>query len=409
MPSFTFSVRDANGRSQTGTLPASHTADLVRQLRSRGWVVLEVRAAGRTGLGAGTKLAWLSPAQWWPATSLDVEVGLQQLAAMVRSGLDLLSALRTVAEQSRRPAMARVWQRVAEGIIEGASLAEALGAEGRRFSPLVMELVRMGEASGRLDIVLSRAAEHLEKARATRGAVMTALMYPVIVLVASLGVTLFMLTSVIPKLERFISRGGRRLPALTQALIDCTAWLHTHGPMLLLMLATAAAATCLAYRTIRGRLALDGVALRTPVVGGLLRLSGTAALARGLGLLLESSITLLDALEVARSLVPNRAMRRRVEASRQAVLEGHSFAEALRRGREFLPMLSQMAAIGETTGRLDLVLNETASFHEKQLGATIRRMSAWIEPVVIIIVGSIVGFVYLAFFLALFSAGGAAR
>ena len=409
MPSFTFVARDANGRSQTGTQAASHTADLVRQLRSRGWVVLEVRETGRSALGAGSTLARLSPAQWLPATSLDVEVGLQQLAAMVRSGLDLLSALRTVAEQSRRPAMARVWQRVAERIIEGASLAEALAAERRRFSPLVIELVRMGEASGRLDIVLSRASEHLERARVTRSAVLTAMMYPVIVLLASLGVTLFMLVGVIPKLERFITRGGHRLPAMTQDLIDGTAWLHTHGPMLLLAVAVLLAAAWLTWRSVRGRQAMDGVALRTPVVGGLLRLSGTAAMARGLGLLLESSLTLLDALEVARSLVSNRAMRRRVEASRQAVLEGHSFAEALRRGREFLPMLSQMVAIGETTGRLDLVLNETAAFHEKQLAATIRRLSAWIEPVVIIIVGSIVGFVYLAFFLALFSAGGAAR
>ena len=409
MPSFAFVARDANGRSQTGTLPAPHTADLVRQLRSRGWVVLEVRDAGRSGRRAGSRLARLSPAQWLPATGLDVEIGLQQLAAMVRSGLDLLSALRTVAEHSPRPAMAAVWQRVADRIIEGSSLAEALAAERRRFSPLVIELVRMGEASGRLDVALSHAAEHLERARATRAAVLTAMMYPMIVLLASLGVTIFMLVGVLPKLEKFITRGGRHLPAITQALIDYTTWLRIHGPLLLLVLATVAAAIWLTYRTARGRLALDGLALRTPVMGGLLRLSGTASIARGLGLLLESSITLLDALEVARSLVPNRAMRRRVEASRQAVLEGHSFAEALRTGREFLPMLPKMVAIGETTGRLDLVLNETAAFHEKQLAATIRRMSAWIEPVVIIIVGSIVGFVYIAFFLALFSAGGAAR
>jgi type IV pilus assembly protein PilC len=218
-----------------------------------------------------------------------------------------------------------------------------------------------------------------------------------------------MLISVIPKLQKFIASRGHSLPTITQALLDGTAWLHSYGPVLLIVVMSVLAALWLTYRSGPGRLLLDRAALRVPVVGGLLRLAGTSAISHGLGLLLGSSITLLDALAVSQTLVGNRAMRRRIEDARQAVLEGRSCAEALRAGREFLPMLPQMVAVGEATGHLDRVFNEIASFHEKQLAASIRRFSALVEPVTILLVGSIVGFVYLAFFLALFSVGGSVR
>ena len=257
--------------------------------------------------------------------------------------------------------------------------------------------------------MLTRAAEHLERSRATRAAVLTALLYPAFVLAAAAGVTIFMMVSVIPKLQKFHGGRGRSLPAMTQALLDFTAWLHSHGAVLAVFMLAAVAAVYLAYRSAAGRRWMDRLALRVPVIGILLRLAGTAGLARGPGLLLANSVTLLDALQIARSLVPNRAMRQRLEAARQAVMDGRSFADALRTGREFLPMLPQMVSVGEATGRLDLVLSEVADYHDKQVAVAVRRFSIFIEPAVILIVGAVVGFVYLAFFLALFSVGGSIR
>ncbi len=409
MPSFIFNARDAGGHSQAGTLAAASAAQAVSDLRGRGWIVLDVRQGRRSWPGLGQLAEWLNPRYWIPPTRLDVEMGLQQLATMIRSGLNLLSALRTAAEQARRPRMARVWTRVADRIIEGSSFADALAAEGHRFSPLVIELVRVGEASGSLDTVLTRASEHLERSRATRAVLVTALLYPAFVLAAASGVTIFMMVSVIPKIGKFIAGRGRSLPAITQALLDCTAWLHNYGAVLAVVMVAVMATVYLTYRSAAGRRVMDRLALRVPVIGTLLRLAGTASLARGLGLLLENSITLLDALEIVRSLVANRAMRQRVEVARQAVMDGRSFADALRTGREFLPMLPQMVSVGEATGRLDLVLSEVADYHDKQVAVAVRRFSIFIEPAVILIVGAIVGFVYMAFFLALFSVGGSIR
>jgi type IV pilus assembly protein PilC len=130
-------------------------------------------------------------------------------------------------------------------------------------------------------------------------------------------------------------------------------------------------------------------------------------MSRGMALLLVNGITLLDAIQITQGLLANRAMQRRLELTRQAVMEGQPLAESLLAGREFLPMLGRMAAVGEATGMLDTVLTEVARFHESQLAGTVKRLSLFIEPVIIIVVGGIVGFVYIAFFLALFSAGGA--
>lgn len=154
---------------------------------------------------------------------------------------------------------------------------------------------------------------------------------------------------------------------------------------------------------------MDRIFLRLPVVGGVLRLSGTAVLARGLGVLIESGVTLLDSLTTAERLVGNRALGARIAAARETVLRGGTLEAALGAGREFMPMLPRMIAVGESAGTLSPVLLEVARFHENQLVVVIRRMSVLIEPVVIIVVGGIVGFVYIAFFVALFSLAGGVR
>ena len=160
------------------------------------------------------------------------------------------------------------------------------------------------------------------------------------------------------------------------------------------------------YKLPRGRLAMDGLLLRVPLIGKLLRLSATAMFARSLGLLIESGVTLLDGLQTVENLIANRALAAQIAMVRHVVLQGGTLAAPLITKSSFMPMLGRMCAIGEETGTLDPVLKEVATFHEKQLDALVRRLSVLIEPAVIVVVGGIVGFVYIAFFLALFSLAG---
>jgi type IV pilus assembly protein PilC len=304
--------------------------------------------------------------------------------------------------------MRLVWEDVGRRITEGSSLADAMAAHGC-FAQLVLQLVRVGEQTGTLELVTARAAEILERRRNLRTSLLTALSYPFIVLVAAVGVAVFMVFNVIPKLQKFLATLGRKLPRMTQILVDVTEFLNTYLPHIVVVLLLLIATVTVLYLWPPGRLWIDRVLLRLPVLGGVLRLSGTATFARGLGILVRSGITLLDGLRTVEGLHRNRYLAARVAAAREAVMQGGGLAESLATAGAYMPMLSRMVAVGEATGTLDDVLDEVARFHESQLQATIRWLSLIIEPAVIVVVGGIVGFVYIAFFMALFSAGGGIR
>jgi len=404
MPSFRFTARDNSGRTTSGVAASGSAMSLAGELRQRGLLVLDVQPDAEASSAVSFSL---NPFDWLPPTSFDVEIGLQQLSSMLRSGLTLLSGLKTVADQARRPRMAKIWRDVYERIEEGASFSVALSAHKKYFPVYIIQLVKVGEQSGSLEIVLSRAAEHLERSRNLRMTLINALIYPSIVVLMSFGVAGFMLVSVIPKIQKFLVGRGRQLPGITQALMDLSNWVTLYMPYLIGGFVFGVIALILIYKWPPGRFSIDTILLRVPIVGGVLRLAGTAVFARGLSILLESGVTLLEGLRTVEQLVPNRAMSARVETVRNAVLSGGTLAESLAAGREFLPMLGRMAAVGEQTGTLDPVLTEVARFHEHQLAATVRRFSVLIEPAIIVIVGGIVGFVYIAFFVALFSLAGA--
>lgn len=407
MPVFSFEARSGTGQPQRGTQEAPSAAALVTSLRERGWLVLTVRPAEESEPGIDW-LVLLKPFRLLPPRTVDVEVSLQQMAVMLRSGLTLLAALKTVAEYAQRPAMRRVWEDVAERIQQGSSLADAMDGH-RCFNHMVLQLVRIGEQTGTLETVVLRAAEALERRRLLRTQLLTALTYPTIVLVAAIGVTVFMVVGVIPKLRIFLQALGRKLPPMTQRLLDVSAFVETHGVQILISVFGLTGAVIALYLWPPGRLAIDRYLLRLPIIGRLLRLSGTAQFAHGLSVLLESGITLVEALRTVEQLHRNRYLASRVAEARQSVLRGSSLAEPLATPGAYLPMLSRMTAVGESAGTLDDVLREVARFHEGQLQTAIRRFSAIIEPVIVLVVGGIVGFVYISFFVALFSVAGGAR
>ena len=384
---------------------AASYAAAVHEIRGRGWLLLDVRndlpAVPRTSV-----LAVIRPRNWLPPRGVDIEFSLRQMAIMLRSGLTLLNTLNTVAEFASRASMGRIWYDVAARIQEGASLADAM-AHHPRFSQMVLQLVRVGEQTGHLEPVLLRAADRMEHARRLRGSVLTALAYPTLVLVAAIGITAFMVFNVIPKLEKFLAAIGRKLPAMTQSLLDITRFIQTYLPYVAIGLTVTAVGLTALYLWPPGRLMIDRLLLRLPLLGGLLRLAGTVTFASGMAALLRSGITLLEGLRTAERLQSNHYLARQVAEARDGVMHGGTLAEPLARERAFMPMLSRMIAVGESAGTLDEVLEEVAKFYESQLQAAIRTLAAIIEPVIIIVVGGIVGFVYISFFMALFAAGGA--
>lgn len=406
MPAFIFTARDKTGKPQRGMLVAGTAAELASQLRLRGWLVLDIQPTNtEVPLSFGDTF---NPGAWLGIRSVDVELALQQLAVMLRSGLTLLNALQNTSENAERVRLQRVLKRVILRVQEGSSFADAL-AEHRCFNNLTVQLVRVGEQTGSLETVLVRASEAMERRRTLIQQVVTAMTYPGIVLIAAIGVTAFMLVGVIPKLKVFVNALGRQLPPSTQRLIDLSGWLQLHGATLAIVICLIPFVVYLLASIPTTRYQMDALILRLPLFGKVARVAATALFARALALLLGSGVTVLDALRTMELLGKNQYLNGIIERSRQRVFAGGALAPTLEVPHGYMPMLSRMVAVGESAGTLDSVLDEVAKFYEQQLQVLIRQLSALLEPAIIVFVGGIVGYVYISFFLALYAGAGPAR
>ena len=336
-----------------------------------------------------------------------LELGFHQLATMLRSGLSLLAALRICARQLQAGCRAaRLWSRVADEIERGASFSSALERTGA-LSRYLLALMRVGEQTGELGSALDAAAEHLAKRREHRALVAHALFYPFLVLLMTIGVVAFMMVKVIPALKEFLVTQKRGLPEMTALLIDISDWIRVQGLVVLLATLGVVVLVWLLRRTAACGEAVDAFWFRLPVVGRVMRLSATAVFARSLSILLSSGVPLLAALEAVKGMFGNLRLQRIVFSAREAVLRGGALSSSLLSMREFSPMLAGVVSVGESSGTLAETLAETATFHEGQLAAAVRRLGAIVEPLMLVVVGVIVGFVYIAFFLAVFSLASA--
>ncbi len=371
-------------------------------LRSMGKQLISVEQSSDP---IGSLLSELKPARWMPARSRDVELALRQLAVMLRSGLQLLSALDALRSQTSCDALRRVIDDVHSCVASGTSLADAL-EKHTVFPQLVVQLTHVGERTGSLDEVLEQAASYLEKRRMAISEVRVALAYPAVVTLAALVIAGYLILFVIPELQKFLGALGRKLPKMTQSLVDLAQWLQMNGSTLALLAFATLGAIVIAWRLPVTRLWIDQMILRLPVVGKVLRLAATSSLARVMVVTTQSGMRLVEALAVAVPLQSNQYLSRMVSQSQSAILRGKPLAPTLNAPAAFDPILPSMIEVAERTGELQSTLEEVAGYCDRELKSRIKRMSQLVEPAVIVIAGGIVGYVYIAFFMALMAAGG---
>lgn len=401
---FSAATRDPDGVRRTVTREADSREAFVAMLRAERYVVLSVEEVKKSGaLPPKWHPAWLKP-----MTGFDVEMGLRQLASMLKSGVALLAALDTAEEQAPCPRAASAWRKVRESVFSGGSFAGSLERQVKRFGEITVRLADVGERSGELEHALTRAADQMEARRELRTAVVNALVYPLVTVAMAIGVSTYLVVAVIPKLAEFLREGGVELPGMTMALMDFADFVKVNGFAILGWIIVSIIAWFAARRFDRPRELEDVFLLRIPITGRILRLSGTALFARAMQIMVESGVTLLDALDVSSRLMSNSRYKSRIKKARDGVMHGGSLADSLRPATEFMPMLARMSAVGEVTGSLAESFGEVARFHEMLLAIAIKRFGMLVEPVMICITGAIVGFVYIAFFMALFAIAGAA-
>lgn len=408
MPQFRYLAKDASGNLVRATIDAPDRRALMLTLRAKTLQLVKVEHEQPERLDWSESLRRLHPFHYLPPTRGQVELLMEQLSVLLRSGMSLLAALRTVGEQARFAPLRTIIEDTSRRIQTGHSLAEAMSRH-RCFPELIVQLIRVGEQTGELDFVCQQAAKNLERQRANRSRLLTAVAYPLFVATAATAVASFMVFYVIPKLQSFLSGLGRQLPPMTQRLLDFSTWMQTNGLYLAVAFAGGLALLIITYRTAAGRVWLDRMLLRVPLIGNVFRLSGTVAFAGAMSVLTRSGVTILDGLQTVERLQGNRYLANCVGQVRRAVLTGGDMSSTLQDQRGFSPMLPGMVRVGEDTGQLDEVLEHVADFHDAQLEKLIRRLGAILEPTMIILVGAMVGYVYMSFFVAIYNVGGGFR
>ena len=327
----------------------------------------------------------------------------RQLATLVKAGMPLLRALRTVSDQLEAGPLRDAFLQVTRDVEAGVRLSEALSRAPRWFPPFYVNMVRAGEVGGLLDEILLRLAELMEKQQRLKERVKGALMYPAFVLLAAAGILAILMVFVVPTFVGMFSELGSSLPLPTQILVTtatiCRAWWW----LVLLGLAGFSAVFQLMARTPAGKRILDQVAFHAPVAGPLIQQLLIARFARTLGTLLASGVPILGALETVRATVTNSVIDDALGDVVHSLKVGESLARPMELSGVFPPLVSRMVALGEETGQLDEMLVQVASSYEEQVEVMLGGLTQLLEPLLIVLVGGVVGFIVIAMFLPLLS------
>jgi type IV pilus assembly protein PilC len=345
------------------------------------------------------------PRTWMPARGKDLALLFRQMSLMLRAGHTLVQSLDAAARLTIKHRVRGLVNGLARALREGKSLSAAMEAAGRPFTPFMVKLTASGEVSGELDVVLDRLANDLDRKMELKRQLINSLTYPVIVLLMAVGVFSFLAVSVVPRFASFIESRGRDVPAEAQMLLDISAWATAWGGWVVLGLLATVGGLLFAYATPRGRGLMDRALLWLPLLGGAIRDATMAQTAWTLGLLLKSGATAIESLRVVTHVAGNRVYVAAFEEAENRLLTGKTLAKSLNQ-RPIPHMMRHMVEVGEGTGQIDQVMEAVGEYFRKSLDARIKLMASLIEPILLIFVGSVVGFVYYAFFKTIMSAGG---
>ncbi len=399
MPLYAYRGLDTGGRAVGGVVDAESPRGARQKLRRTGVFPIDLNEERRDAPRTARALT-LTRADRVPAGELAAIT--RQFSTLVAAGLPLVEALGALTEQAERPALSRVLAQVRQQVTEGTSLADALAEHPRIFASLYINMVRAGEASGALHVVLARLADYTENQARLLGKVRSALTYPAIMLLLSAMILFFLLSYVVPKVTRIFQETHQQLPLPTRFLLGLSDFVASWWWAILLLSAAVAAAVARWSRTAAGRERIDRWTLTVPYFGGLMRKLAVARFARTLSTLLASGIGLLPALDIVKSIVSNSVLTRAIEQARDAIREGQSIAPPLRESGLFPPLVVHMVAVGERSGQLESMLGKAADAYDDEVENAVVALTTILEPIIIVFMGGVVLFIVLAILLPIF-------
>jgi len=384
----------ASERSQ-GTIAASNRREALERLLSQGWHVLELHEVQAPGPSSPALRLFRRP-------RLRLATLTRELATLCGSGVPLVRSMEVLIRQADGARARKVLEDILESVKAGSTLGDALAEHSEVFPEIMISMVRMGELGGTLDDVLARLSEMFEKQEEIRAEVRAALAYPCLVLLLGMGSALVLLKFVIPRLLVMFEGIGERLPLPTRILCGVSDVLSAYWWAMLLGAGAAAIGVGFAARRPGFRLAWDGLKLRIPWVGKLVRQSAIARFARSLGTLVHADVSIVEALRATQAAAGNAVISAAIRDMATKVQAGVSLADLMKSAAVFPPMPVEMVSVGEETGRLDQMLLRVAEAHERQSAASVRMMTSLLAPLLIICVAVVVAFIILSLVLPIF-------
>lgn len=399
MPVYTYRARDRSGKVVTATMEAATEREVAAALRDKGMFVAEIKPPAR-GLNAEIKL----PAFMSAPGLRDVTIFSRQFATVIAAGLPVVQSLNILQRQADKEGMKSALTKVRQDVETGLPLSDALAKFPRIFNKLYVYLVRAGEVSGNLDGILERVATYLEKQAAIRGKIRSAMTYPTVVFVIAIAVTWFLLTGIVPQFAQILDQLGGDLPIITQVLVAISDFLRDQWWLLLGIIVASIVGIGFYYRTNNGRHVIDRILLRLPVLGTLVQKGAIASFSQTFGLLLRSGVNIVEAIDITKGTAGNIIVEDILTETKDAVQRGEQVSVTLMKYPQvFPPLVSSMVAIGEETGAIDAMLEKIAEFYEREVDEAVEGLTAALEPMLIVFLGGVVGFIVAGMFLPMFA------
>ena len=420
MARFNYVALDARGQEASGLLEAASSSAAISQLRQSGYFPTSVieeaiissdgretrrRAAVVAGTTKPSAKKGIVLFQRRKVKSKVLMIFTRQLATLIDSGLPLLRSLNVLAKQERDKLMKRTTDKLADSVQSGSTFSDALALHPKIFNDLYVNMVKAGEVGGVLELVLTRLSEFQEKAAKIKNKIISAMVYPIIVMTMALGILCFLMIFIVPRFQVIFQDllGDKPLPPVTQFVIGFSGFMQNHGLILLGIIVAIGFLYNLIGRTRRGRLAIDNLKLRMPLFGNLNRKTAISRFARTLGTLVTSGVPILQALNITRETAGNAAIALALARVHDSVKEGESIVQPLEASKQFPPMVVSMVDVGEETGKLPEMLLKVAEVYDDEVDNAVAALTSMLEPIMIVFLAVIVGTIVLALFTPLIS------
>ncbi len=398
MGAYSYQAINEQGKKVKGVLEGDSARQIRAQLREKNLKPIEVEAAAETG-GKKKQSAFARTR----VSTADLSLITRQLATLIQSNLPLDEALNATAQQSRKPQIKSLILEVRSRVLEGHTLANALGEAPRVFDELYRSMVRAGEHAGFLGLVLDRLADHTENSQYTQQKLKMAMIYPFILVGVAISVISALMVFVVPKLLGIFENSGAELPVLTRALVASSDFLTSYGLYVLIAIVGLVFAFRHALKDEGRRRQYHGFLLKVPFISGVLRAMDTARFASTLSIMMASGVPLLEGLKISGEVLANLVLRQSSMDVATRVQEGSSLHKAMEQSGEFPPMMVHMVASGEASGELETMLERAAKNQERELEMTLSTLMGVLEPLLVVGMGGMVLMIVLAVLLPMFN------